>query len=98
MKFTVRFTPEAKDDLVRLYAFLLETNIALAEKALEAIKRGISFLHHFPQSCRKATSQNSNLRELLISFGKSGYVVLFEIEEYIVTILAIRHQRENDYL
>lgn len=49
-------------------------------------------------SCRKATSENPFLREMLISFGHSGYVVLFEIEDPItVTILAIRHQREADY-
>jgi plasmid stabilization system protein ParE len=35
----------------------------------------------------------------LISFGKSGYVALFEIEDNrTITILAIRHQREDDYL
>ena len=51
MKFTVRFTLAAKDDLVRLYAFLLEKDIALAEEALDAIKRGISFLHHISENC-----------------------------------------------
>ncbi|NTU94105.1 MAG: type II toxin-antitoxin system RelE/ParE family toxin, partial [Chlorobiaceae bacterium] len=31
-------------------------------------------------------------------FGNSGYVALFEIqEERMVTILAVRHQREDDY-
>jgi len=35
---------------------------------------------------------------MLISFGSKGYVVLFEIEDgKKVTILAVRHQREEDY-
>jgi hypothetical protein len=35
---------------------------------------------------------------LLIAFGSSGYVALFEIEKPdTVTILAIRHQRDEDY-
>jgi len=35
---------------------------------------------------------------LLVSFGTSGYVVLYEIEgDHVVTILAVRHQREDDY-
>jgi hypothetical protein len=39
------------------------------------------------------------LRGLLISFGSAGYVALFEIEDaQTVTILAVRHQREEDYL
>jgi len=34
----------------------------------------------------------------VIGFGDGGYVALFEIEsENIVTILAVRHQREEDY-
>jgi mRNA-degrading endonuclease RelE of RelBE toxin-antitoxin system len=35
---------------------------------------------------------------LIVSFGTNGYVVLFEIEDnQTVTVLAIRHQREEDY-
>jgi hypothetical protein len=33
-----------------------------------------------------------------MSFGSAGYVALFEIDdEKIVTILALLHQREEDY-
>lgn len=99
MKFRVRFTQEAKNDLVRLYAFLLEKDINAAEKALEAIERGMDVMRYFPFSCRKATPKTPLLRELLISFGNSGYVLLFEIEDNrTVTVLAIRHQHEDDYL
>ena len=42
--------------------------------------------------------RNPFLRELLITFGASGYVALYEIEdELTITILAVRHPRENDY-
>ncbi len=52
----------------------------------------------FPFACRKAIPENPFLREMLISFGHSGYVELFEIEDKTtVTILAIRYQREADY-
>ena len=38
------------------------------------------------------------LRDLVIPFGHSGYVALFEIEDAAtVTILAVRHQLEDDY-
>ncbi|NMW21391.1 MAG: type II toxin-antitoxin system RelE/ParE family toxin [Chlorobiaceae bacterium] len=53
-------------------------------------------VHSF--SCRKATQDNPLLRELLILFGNAGYVALFEIDDkQTITILAIRHQREDDY-
>lgn len=70
-----------------------------AQRALVAIKKAIELLNAFPYSCRKAQADNPFMRELVISFGAKGYVALFEIEENaIVTILAVRHQREDDYL
>jgi plasmid stabilization system protein ParE len=55
-------------------------------------------LQDFPFSCRKVDPRNPFLRELVIPFGSAGYVALFEIDDQSqVTILAIRHQREDDY-
>lgn len=99
MTFRVRFTPEAREDIIRLYAFLPENDLKAAENALEAIERGMAFLREFPFSCRKADLHTPFLRELLIPFSNSGYVALFEIENsHTITILAVRHQREDDYL
>ena len=97
-RYEVRFTPNAQDDLLRLYDFLLERDSAAADKALEAIKSALELLRFSPFSCRKALSDNSFLRELVIPFGSAGYVALFEIESVkMVSILAVRHQREEDY-
>lgn len=88
----------ARDDLKRLYGFLVEQDINAAESALEAINKAIELLKTFPFTCRKAKTDSPFLRELIITFGTNGYVALFEIEESnIVTILAVRHQREDDY-
>ncbi|GKX58946.1 type II toxin-antitoxin system RelE/ParE family toxin [Leminorella grimontii] len=99
MSYRVRFTQEARDDLLRLYAFLAERDVQAAERAKEAIAKGLALLQDFPFTCRKVSPDGSPfLRELLISFGSSGYVALFEIDsEAIVTVLAVRHQREDDY-
>lgn len=98
MSYKVRFTRGAKEDLVRLYGFLVELNLYAARKALEAIEKGIEFLLDFPFTCRKATPEEPFLREMIVPFGSKGYVVLFEIEDNkTVTILAIRHQLEEDY-
>lgn len=96
--YKVRFTPEAEDDLLRLYDFLLEQDVTAAERALNAIKRAVELLRFSPFSCRKALPDDPFLRELIIPFGSAGYVALFEIESNsIVNILAVRHQREEDY-
>lgn len=98
MSFTVRFTEAAREDIKRLYAFMLAQDIQAAEKAIQTIEKAIELLQTFPYTCRKAQPNNPFLRELVINFGASGYVALFEIEEEnVVTILAVRHQREDDY-
>ncbi|SDR60941.1 type II toxin-antitoxin system RelE/ParE family toxin [Paraburkholderia tuberum] len=111
MNFRVRYTRDARDDLKRLYAFLLERDENAAVRALEAIDKAAELLRDFPFTCRKVDEANPFLRELVISFGGSGYVALFEIEgtadagvgedqaeaSRYVTILAVRHQREDDY-
>jgi plasmid stabilization system protein ParE len=99
-RFRVRFTPEAEADLLRLFDFLLETDLSLAERAEAAIRKAVELLELFPFTCRKAAggSRSTFLRELIIPFGGAGYVALFEIEDpATVTILAVRHQREDDY-
>lgn len=97
-RYKVRFTPEAEDDLLRLYDFLLEKDIDAAQRALDAIKGAVALLGFSPYSCRKARAGNSFLRELVVPFGSAGYVALFEIESRdTITVLAVRHQREEDY-
>lgn len=98
MRFHVRFTPEALDDLVRLFDFHADHDLDVARRSIEAIRRAITVLEEFPFSGRKVDEQMPFLRELLISFGTEGYVALFEIEnESQVTVIAVRHQREADY-
>jgi plasmid stabilization system protein ParE len=101
MTYSVRFTEHAEADLVRLYQFILSRDAVdwqVAELALEAIRQAIRALETSPFNCRKANADNPFLRELIIPFGSSGYVALFDIEDSeTVTILALRHQREDDY-
>jgi plasmid stabilization system protein ParE len=98
MRFRVRYTEAARADLQRLYSALLEYDLDVAERALEAIEQALPLLQQFPFSCRKAEADNPFLRELIVSFGSSGYVLLFEIADAdVITILAIRHQREDDF-
>ena len=98
MSFRVRFALEAKADLESLHACLVEQDFEAAERAPNVIDRAWTLLEEFPFSCRKAEDSNPFLREIVIPFGSAGYVALFEIEDrQTVTVLAVRHQREDDY-
>lgn len=102
MSFAVRYSASARDDLTRLYEYLLDRattveDLDLAERALGAITDAVESLKRSPFIYRKA-DDDPFLRELLIPFGSSGYVALFEIENAAtVTVLAVRHQLEDDY-
>jgi len=98
VSYKVRYTKAAKDDLKRLFAFLVERDLKAAQQARKAIGSSIELLQQFPFTCRKAVPENAFLREMVISFVAAGYVALFEIENNVtITILAIRHQREDDF-
>jgi plasmid stabilization system protein ParE len=103
VNFRVRFTRAAQTDLERLFDFVLERelareggDLALAEQALAAVRAGVATLRSSPFTCRKA-GNSPFLRELVIQFGRSGYVALFEIVGASdVVVLALRHQLEDD--
>jgi plasmid stabilization system protein ParE len=98
--FEVSFTDEAQEDLLRLFAYLVQHDVDAAVRARQTIEDSFAVLEHFPFTCRKAKGGDSSpfLRELLIPFGASGYLALFEITDgKRVTVLAVRHQREDDY-
>jgi plasmid stabilization system protein ParE len=104
VSFKVRLTRDAEADLDRLFDFVLERELArdggdlsLPEQVMASLRAGIATLKTSPFTCRKA-GQSPFLRELIIPFGRSGYVALFEIEDASnVVVVAVRHQLEDDY-
>jgi len=101
--FDVRFSAVATDDLARLFDFLLHAaetveDLDVAQAAIEAIRTAtLHQLAETPFSFRKA-GKSPTRRELIIPFGATGYVALYEIASTSsVVVLAVRHQREEDY-
>ena len=92
----VVYSRHAFADLERLADFLIKDAPQAAVKAIEVIRDGIEILERHPFVGRPC---EEGLRELLISYGKSGYVALYSYEQShdVVLVLAIRHQREPGY-
>jgi plasmid stabilization system protein ParE len=98
MSHRLRFAQAARSDIERLYRFLADHDIQAADAAMQSLEKGWELLGDFPFSARKVSPTNPLLRELLIPFGNTGYVALFQIEDSTtITVLAVRHQREDDY-
>jgi toxin ParE1/3/4 len=87
--------PEAVTDLERLRDFLHQRNPAAARRAMTAIRAAILSLDIFPE--RGRPSPMTGARELIVSFGRSAYVLRYAhlpaTDEIIV--LRIWHGREQ---
>ena len=96
----VRFAAAALRDLERLREFLHPKNPQAARRAAAAITAAVKQLKQHPQMGRLVEDMPPEYRELLIDFGASGYVALYRYDaskEKMVTVLAVRHQREAGY-
>ena len=90
------YSARALDHLAKAFEFLAQTDPSAALSAATAIQSAVSTLAAHPLIGRRIEGE---IRELVISFGKSGYVALYRFIPHLdaVRVLAIRHQRELDY-
>jgi plasmid stabilization system protein ParE len=102
--FKVRYTDAARNDLIELFDFLLQEAETIedfehAQLAIDTIRDEVEHrLGHAPFLYRKSSAGSPFQRELIVPLRGRGYVALYEIENAgTVTVLAVRHQREDDY-
>ena len=87
---------DAAQDLEELVDFLRTHQAEYAVETIDLILNALNILEQHPHIGRLVQNQ---LRELIISRAKTGYVALYEYDEAadVVLVLAIRHQREAGY-
>jgi plasmid stabilization system protein ParE len=93
LKLTV--SPAALADLKQLRTFLADKNLNAARRAVSAITRAIDSLHVFPDRGRPAGL--ANMRDLVVPFGRSVYIVRFvhDAQRAEIVIIRIWHGREQ---
>lgn len=93
---TILYGARALADLDRVFDFLAEHDLDMAREAATAIVRAVTILEYHPYIGRPVRGR---LRELVISFGRTGYVALYRVSpgRDRIEILAVRHQREAGY-
>jgi plasmid stabilization system protein ParE len=85
----------AQADLLRLHDFLADANPDAARRAVSAIVGAIDSLDRFPE--RGRPSPVSGMRELIVPFGQSNYVVryAYDIAREELVIVRAWHSRES---
>ena len=80
--------------LRRLHAFLTDKSPLAADRAIAALIAAIQSLDSFPE--RGRPSGRPNLRELIVPFGRSGYVLryAYRAPDDEIVVLRIWHGRE----
>ncbi len=93
----IAFDEDALADLERIFAFNLTVDTARAKAQVETIRSAVLILDEHPRIGRPVVG--TELRELVISVGKAGYIALYQYDELsdLVRVLAVRHQREAGY-
>lgn len=91
----VVYSARALRDLERFSDFLREVDPSAAEDAVRTIVGAIHMLRGSPFVGR--TTGRRGLRELVVSYGKTGYVVLYRLRNEQVEVIAMRHQRERSF-
>jgi plasmid stabilization system protein ParE len=90
------YSENALVNLERVFQFLVEQDRDAALTAARSIRDAVETLSDHPLIGRRVTG---DLRELVISFGSTGYIALYRFmpRQDVVRILALRHQRELDF-
>jgi plasmid stabilization system protein ParE len=92
VNYRITVVPEARADLFRLNAFLADQSPPAARRAMDAIDAGLRSLGEMPD---RAPERSPGMREFVIRFGQSGYVVQFRVMDDTLVIARIHHMREG---
>ena len=91
------WSPRALLGVQRAYRFLVEKDKDAAKAAAGAIRKQAAILKKYPQAGRPTDDLDPEHRELVVPFGVSGYVMVYEVNADHVLVLAVRHQKEAGY-
>ncbi|MBK5971314.1 MULTISPECIES: type II toxin-antitoxin system RelE/ParE family toxin [Thiorhodovibrio] len=91
------WSPTALRDVQRLHRFLAPKSLAVAKRAVKAIRQGVKIIEQQPGLGRPVEDMDAEFRDWIIDFGDSGYVVRYRVASDIIIILAVRHQREAGF-
>lgn len=88
----ILLSPDAVEDVERLRSFLDQNNPGAARRALASIWTVVDRLQEFPDLGTQTT--DADIRQLVVRFGASGYIVRYAVLPPDILITRIWHGRE----
>ena len=95
LKHCLHFSPSALRDLDRLRAFLHQKNHIAAHRASTKLLKSLQYLETNPELGRRVVGRPNTYRELVIPFGREGYIAAYRYTHEHLIILGIWHQKEH---
>lgn len=89
----ILLSPDAVDDVERLRSFLDQNNPSAAQRALLSIWMAVDRLQEFPGL--GMPTADVDIRQLVVRFGTSGYIVRYASLPPDILITRIWHGREE---
>lgn len=84
---------EARDDIRRLFEFLVDKDPDAALRMLQRVRAGAATLLEFPLA-GKRMDEDTERRELFVPFGVGAYVLRYRTRDEFVVIIRVWHSRE----
>ena len=91
---TIKWLPEALDDLQRLHAFIEPHSPGAARRAVNTLINAADSLAEFPEKGRPSDVA-VDFRELSVQFGARGYLIRYRYLDNVVFIVRVWHALEN---
>lgn len=92
MRRKIIYSQHADADLDRLEAFIAADSRRQAARAILRIRRGLQNLQDFPELGKDV---GDGFRQLVLRYGKSGYVIRYRTLDDAILITRIWHGKED---
>lgn len=90
---SLRWTPEAVQDLARLREFIGDENRSAAARAARRIREAAAVLREQPELGRVV--EGEEFRDLVAPFGGGAYVLRYRLDKDAVVVVRVWHSREE---
>jgi len=82
---------QAETDLLQIYRYVAERNVAAAESIVDRINRQFENLRHFPFTGRARSSLGEEIRSLV----SDSYVIFYQVTDTRIVIVRVLDSRRD---